>query len=285
MRWQLIVTALCLVTCPIAAQQPTFSSNREVVRVDVLVTERGRPVSGLTPNDFEVIDSGVLQQIDLVSFEQVPLTIALALDNSPSITQERLANLRDGSGAVLENMTPQDQVALITFSDAVMLKEALTSDTARVRSALGRMSPSRDSFSGTALIDASFAAMTILAADPGRTLLMAFTDGVDTSSWLDSDRVLQVARRSNVVTYGVSTTPIPRGSFLRDLSDITGGLAIEIRSTTQMRATFVRILEEFRQRYLISFSPTNVPAAGWHPLTVRVKNRNVDVRARAGYAR
>jgi hypothetical protein len=38
-------------------------------------------------------------------------------------------------------------------------------------------------------------------------------------------------------------------------------------------------------RYLVSFSPANVPSAGWHPLTVRVKDRKVDVKARAGYMR
>ena len=94
---------------------------------------------------------------------------------------------------------------------------------------------------------------------------MAFTDGVDTSSWLSVGRVLQIARRSNAVTYGVSTTPLPRGSFLRELSEVTGGASIEIRSTQQLRAAFVRILEEFRQRYLVSYSPTNVSAEGWRP--------------------
>jgi VWFA-related protein len=182
-------------------------------------------------------------------------------------------------------MKAADQVALVTFSDAVALKERLTSDTARVRRALGNLSSSGDSFSGTALIDASYAAMTVLDADPGRTLLVAFTDGVDTSSWLPPDRVLQTARRSNAVVYGVSTSALQKGSFLRELSDVTGGSAIEIRSTQQLRATFVRILDEFRQRYLVSYTPTNVPGEGWHPLTVRVKNRNVEVRARAGYSR
>ena len=47
----------------------------------------------------------------------------------------------------------------------------------------------------------------------------------------------------------------------------------------------MRILDEFRQRYLVSFSPAGVPADGWHALTVRVKGRTVDVRARTGYRR
>lgn len=280
-----ILCALCVIAFPLAAQQPTFSSKREVVRVDVLVTERGRPVAGLTTGDFEVVDSGVAQLIDFVSFEQVPLNIALVLDGSVSITPERLVNLRDGGQMVLDNLRHDDQVALITFSDAVTMRERLTSDTSRVRTALAGLSASQNLFSGTALIDASYAAMTVLAADPGRSLLLAFTDGIDTSSWLGGERVVQIARRSNAVTYGVSTGPIPRGSFLHDLSDTTGGSAIQIRSTAQLRATFQQILNEFRQRYLISFSPSNVPADGWHPLTVRVKNRNLEIRARAGYIR
>ena len=258
---------------------------REVVRVDVLARDRNGPVRNLTAGDFEILDSGVPQQVELVSFEQVPLTIALVLDGSASIDAERLDNLRDGGRAILENLKADDQVALLTFNDTVELKERLTRDAPRVRAALGRLVSSQDSFSGTALIDASFAAMTLLDAEPGRALLVAFTDGVDTSSWLNADRVLQAARRSNAVTYGVSTAALPKGSFLRELGDVTGGGAIEIRSTAQLRATFVRILEEFRQRYLVSYSPANVPADGWHPLTVRVKNRSVEVRARAGYTR
>jgi VWFA-related protein len=127
--------------------------------------------------------------------------------------------------------------------------------------------------------------VTLLDGDAGRGLVLAFTDGVDTSSWLRGDRVLQAARRSNAVVYAVSTSPLPKGLFLRELSDATGGGAFEITSTDAVRTAFVRILDEFRQRYLVSFSPANVPASGWHPLTVRVKNHKVDIKARAGYTR
>jgi hypothetical protein len=152
-RWAIVV-ALCAVTFPIAAQQPTFSLRREAVRVDVLVRDRNGPVRNLTAGDFEILDSGVPQQAEIVSFSQVPLTIALVLDASASITAERLDNLRDGGHAILGNMKADDRAALLTFDDTVMLKEPLTSDTPRVRSALARMMSSQDSFSGTALIDA-----------------------------------------------------------------------------------------------------------------------------------
>jgi VWFA-related protein len=268
---------------PVRAQQATFSSKRESVRVDVLVTDHSRPVRGLRPDDFEVLDSGVPQRVDLVSFEQLPVSIVLALDGSSSITPAGLDDLRQGGMAVLGNLKPDDQAALLTFTDAVTLRERLTSNIAEVRTAMEQLLPAPRVSSGTALVDAAYTGMALADSDPGRTLLIAFTDGVDTSSFLPAERVLQVARRSNVVAYAVSTSKLPGGSFLRDLSDVTGGDAIAIASTTGLRDAFVKILEEFRQRYLVSYSPAGVPNDGWHPLTVRVKGRKVDVRARAGY--
>jgi VWFA-related protein len=283
-RW-LLVAVLSVGALPLDAQQPTFSTRRESVRLDVLVTDRGRPVRDLKAADFEILDSGVPQEVEFVSVEQLPLTIMLALDSSASISPEALEHLRVGGRALLDNLKGDDQSALLTFADAVTLRERLTPDTAHVRTALDGIESSTERSGGTALIDACYTAMTVVDAEVGRGLLIVFTDGVDTSSWLSRDRVLQVARRSNLVVYAVSTSPLPRGSFLRDLSDVTGGGAFEIASTDTVRTTFVRILEEFRQRYLVSFSPTNVAATGWHPISVRVKNRKLDINARAGYAR
>jgi VWFA-related protein len=270
---------------PTWAQQATFSSRRETVRVDVLVSDRGRPVRDLRASDFEVLDSGVAQAVDLVSFEQLPLAVVMALDGSTSISPEQLETLRDAGRRVVGQLKPDDQAALLTFADAVSLRQRLTGDGTQLVAALDRMRPSTDGNGGTALVDTCFTAMTMLDEAPGRGLLIVFTDGIDTSSWLAADRVLLAARRSNVVVYAVSTGRLPRGSFLRELSEATGGSAIDGQSPAAVSAAFVRILDEFRQRYLVSFSPANVPADGWHPLTVRVKGRTVEVRARAGYGR
>jgi VWFA-related protein len=284
-RWVTTV-ALCIVVSSPGAQTPTFSSRREAVRVDILVTDRGQPVRNLKIGDFEIFDSGVRQQVDLLSFEQLPLNVILALDGSVSISAEQLEHLRDGGRAVLDNLKAEDQAALLTFANAVALRERLTNDATRVRAALDQLQAADAPASGgTALIDACFTSMMLADADAGRDLLIVFTDGVDTSSWLAAERVLQAARRSSVVSYAVSTASLPKNSFLRELSDVTGGGAMEIRSTSSVRESFVAILNEFRQRYLLSFSPSGVPPTGWHPLTVRVKRRGVDVKARAGYVR
>ena len=136
----------------------------------------------------------------------------------------------------------------------------------------------------TSLIDASHAGMVIGESDVGRSLLILFSDGVDTSSWLTADSVLETARRGEVVVYSVDIGERLL-SFTRDLTEATAGRGIAIESTKDLSATFTRILEEFRMRYLISYSPQGVGAAGWHRLEVRVKRRGVTVKARPGYYR
>src|SRR5262245_48056986 len=262
-----------------AAQQATFSSKLEAVRVDVLVTESGGVVRGLQPADFEVRDNGVLQTIDLVSFQQIPLNVILALDTSSSVTGDRLDDLQKASEALLARLSKEDKAALITFSHIIVLRERLTRDIARVRDGLNDVEPAGD----TALIDGTHAAMLLEEADGARNLLIVFSDGVDTASWLAPERVLESARRADVVVYGAASRGAEESSFLEDLTKLTGGGLVKIESSKDLSATFLRILDEFRNRYLVSFSPTGVSKDGWHRLEVRLKGRRGTVKARAGY--
>src|SRR4029434_10790936 len=87
--------ALILGSSTLAAQAPTFSSRVEAVRIDALVTDgRGQPILGLAADDFEVTDSGVLQRVNLVVAEQLPLKVVLALDSSGSVAADDAAQLR-----------------------------------------------------------------------------------------------------------------------------------------------------------------------------------------------
>jgi VWFA-related protein len=148
-----------------------------------------------------------------------------------------------------------------------------------VREALDAVEP----IGQTSLVDGTSAAIALSGSDVGRSLLIVFSDGVDTSSFLSSDVVLQSARRADVVTYGVAVRSRISPKFLKELGELTGGSVIEIESTKDLSQTFLRILDEFRQRYLLSFTPRGVPATGWHRLEVRVKGRRGNVSARAGY--
>ena len=262
----------------VRSQPPTFSSRVEAVRVDVLVTDARGPVRGLGPADFEIRDNGVLQQVDLVSFDQIPLNVVLALDMSASVAGDRLDRLRSAGAAILSGLKPDDQGALVTFSHVVRLSANLSTDIPSVRNALMRA----DGDGGTALIDGVFTGIVAGQADAGRELLVVFTDGLDISSWLPAERVLDVAKRSDVVAYAVSVRSRANPEFLRDLTSLTGGRLFEVEKTQNLDAIFVGILDEFRQRYLVSYTPRGVAREGWHRLDVRVK-RGGTIKARPGY--
>jgi Ca-activated chloride channel family protein len=256
-----------------------FSTRIEAVRVDVLVTDQGRPVRGLQRADFEVRDNGVLQQVDAISFEQVPLNVILALDMSGSVSGERLNHLRRAGGALLDALMTDDQAALLSFTHVIAQGSGLTKDRARLRTALAAAYAA----GGTALVDSSYAGLMVGESDVGRALLLVFSDGVDTASWLSPARVLETAKRCDVVVYGVSLAGSQKSTFLRDLSAFTGGRLLESESIRNLSDVFVQILDEFRQRYLLTYSPQGVPRSGWHRLDVRVRGRNVTVKARPGY--
>jgi len=260
-------------------QATTFSSRVDVVRVDVLVIDNGKPVLGLTPADFEIVDNGVAQQVELVSFDQVPLNVVLAFDMSNSVEGDRRDRLLTGAGALFGGLKADDQAALVTFSHVVNRGAKLTRDVASVRAALA----DAEGVGDTALIDGTFAGMMVGESDVGRGLLIIFSDGVDTSSWLPPSSVLDTARRSGIVAYAVSVRSRIRPVFLEELTSLTGGRLFEVERTQNLDAIFLGVLEEFRHRYLVSYTPRGVSRTGWHQLEVRVKGRRAAVKARPGY--
>lgn len=275
----LVVTLVGLVAGGgIRAQRPTFSARTAAIQVDVLVTENGRPVRGLQSDDFQVFDNGVPQQVDLTTFDEIPLNLVLAFDISSSVRGARLDDLRAGGARLLDALKPRDRAALITFSHTVTLDSPLTGSLGDLRSAIDRVEPRGQ----TSLIDATHAAMMVGESEVGRSLALVFSDGIDTSSWLTSDVVLDTARRIDVVVCGVSIGRTP-DAFLRDVTELSGGTLTNLESTTNLDQTFTRLLNEFRQRYLISYSPRGVTSRGWHRLEVRVKGRNLTIKARPGY--
>jgi len=271
------VTAAALSTSTADAQR--FASTVEAVRVDVLVTENGSPVSGLSASDFQIRDNGVLQTVDLVAADALPLNIVLALDVSSSLDGERLDELKNAAAAVIDGLKPAEEAGLVTFSHAVQSSAALTSDVSRVRAAIDRVKAS----GATALVDGVFVGQLIAESGAGRPLLVVFSDGADTASWLAPERVLETVRRSDTVVYAVSAGRQGNRGFLAELSHASGGSLFEVESTRDVRAVFGRILEEFRHRYIVSFVPRGVARAGWHTLDVRIKDRKAVVKARPGY--
>ncbi len=258
------------------AQAPLFSARVDTVRVDVEVRRGDRPVAGLTAADFEILDNGVPQRAELVSPEALPVNVVLALDGSASLDARERDHLIAAGRRVVDALGPAESAALVSFSDRVEILATFTGDRPALRELVARPIPPGD----TALHDAAHVAMLIGASAPGRPIVILFSDGDDTGSVLTESAVIDTARRTGAVvcavTLGTESQVLPR------LASETGGVFVKETSLDRVAARFAEILEGFRHRYLVSFTPSGVAREGWHRLTVKVKGGG-QVRARSGY--
>jgi VWFA-related protein len=281
--WYALLAILLAAAAPRAsAQEANFSVATEEVRVDVLVTDKGKPVEGLRAADFEIFDNGIQQEIQYVTLQkQTPISVTLVFDMSMSVAGDTLNHLKDAARGFLANLGKEDHVALITFNNAVVLGSPPTRDLARVRLALDQVQPVGNS----SLMDGSYAGLLLAETRPDPPILIIFSDGCDTISWLTSEAVLETSKRNGAVVYAVSSSGLPKKSFLSDLTEFTAGSLFEVKSIRNLPAVFLRILDEFRQRYMLTYIPSGVSESGWHKLEVRAKRRSAKVRARPGYMR
>lgn len=263
-------------------QSPTFKSSIDKVQVDVLVTRGGQPVTDMSSSEFEVSDNGVPQRVDSSgSFEEAPLNLVLVVDGSSSVAGRRAELLRGACNVLLDQLRKEDRAALIVFAETVVIRSRLTHDLAFLRSAVELPYPSGQ----TSLVDAVQASLALAESEPGRALVLVFTDGVDVSSYLTPDAVLGTSKRSDAVIYGVTLRGESKPAFIRELTEASGGALFETGSPSDIGETFKAVLAEFRHRYVLTYTPTGVQNAGWHKLRVTVKRRGTSVRARPGYLR
>ena len=280
-RWPSIAaTALALLLpAPAGAQRQVFSSRALAVRVDVLVTDGRQPVAGLRAADFELRDNGVLQRVDLVDTDEVPLHAILALDTSASTRGPRQPALIAAGEALLDGLKPADRAGLVTFSHAITSTIAPTADLGAVRAALRQFTPQ----GRTSIMDGVYVALTSTFDQGARSLIVVCTDGADTTSWLQVSDVLDAAQRANAVVYAVTAGGGRRSPALKEIADGTGGHVLQVNSNVDLRPAFQRVLGEFRSRYVLAYTPEGVATGGFHRLQISVPGRNATVKARAGY--
>ena len=279
-----VATLLGILT---SAQSPQFKTHVAAVRVDALVTDGRRPVAGLMARDFELRDNGVIQTITDVDYETLPLNIISVLDVSSSVSGAPLEHLKKAYLAVIDALAGDDRAALISFASRVELHSGLTGDRARLRALADRV----QSGGATSVFDATFAALALREADQGRTLVLLLSDGQDTSSWLTARKVVQAARRTDVVLYPVTIRVMrplftrvdgPRAGAIRRpferlldaLAEETGGRVVYASDEAALARTFLDVLKEFRQRYVLSYSPSGVSSTGWHTIEVKLRGKS-----------
>jgi Ca-activated chloride channel family protein len=284
-------------------QPQRFKSGTEAVSVDVLVLDGGRTVTDLTADDFELLDNGVAQQVDSVQVLDVPFSMMLALDSSSSLHTGR-AKLQDAARAAVETLQEDDRASVLSFSDQISAPTPWAAPRQAVLDAIDNLRTD----GSTSLVDAAFTAVLQRDPEPGRrNLVILFTDGEDTSSWLPDARALEAAERSEAVVYCVAIDKprqegrralkfrsgvrvdanqpvVSSDDFLEELASRTGGERLST-GVGGLQKTFRRVVNNFRSRYVLTYAPSGVPDGGWHAIDVRVKGHKYKIAARRGYER
>jgi len=196
-----------LLALVLAQEPPVFRTVVELVYVDVFVTKKDTPVPGLGAADFRVEDNGVAQQAEVVDRRLVPTTAVLVLDTSASVAGGNLVHLKEAARVFVSGLGERDEAALVTFSEKLLLREDASRDLAAVGAALDRVRPR----GGTALIDTLYVCLK-RRWGTGRPLVVLFTDGQDSASWLENDDILQAARESSALLHVVGTESLPARS-------------------------------------------------------------------------
>jgi VWFA-related protein len=300
----------------VAYSQEVYKFELEVrtVYLDVFVTRKGEPVSGLRADNFDVRDSGVRQRVDLLDIEEVPISALLILDTSGSLIGRSLTDLQTAGHAFLDGLSEKDEAGLLGFSHRLQLLSESATDLEPVHQALDRT----EAGGLTSLHDALFAGLKLVEDSEGRPLIVLFTDGQDNMSWISERDALNMVRESEAVIYVVGIRPrtliaptsrtggpapspdlhgrrglsalASRGArtpstprFPRKVAELSGGRLVYADSSSKLEEAFLSIHSEMRTRYLLSYTPQGVPEPGWHELEVKVRNLDADVRSRPGY--
>ena len=289
---------------------------KEVNLVDVLFTvlnRRNKLVPDLQENDFKVFDEGKPQEIRYFSKQtDLPLRIGMLLDTSNSI-RDRIKFEQDASVSFLFSVLRRnkDQAFVMTFDDEPQILQTFTSDTGSLRDQI----MGTRAGGGTAIYDAIYQACSTQLNHPPRPqgdqpdvvrrVMILISDGEDNLSTHTRAEAIELAQRTSVVIYTISTSTqwvsleetdpnktsdrkyhLTEGDkILHDLAEETGGRAFFPYHVDDLDQSFQDIGDELRNQYSIAYQPANYVLDGrYHKIRVEVPDhKGYQVRARRGY--
>ena len=309
-----VASALLALTVAASATQQVFKSGVDAVIIPVAVRSGNKPVTGLTVADFELRDSGVVQEIRSVEAESIPIDVTLLLDLSSSVDGPMLLRLKTAVADTAALLRSDDRIRLVAISQVLRevfsLRpngEAMPLDTLAAEGA-------------TSLYD-GIAATMMRATPPGRRqLIVAFSDGRDSTSIIDEKNLREIARLTDAVVDIVVPVSGTRGDanvrrlaqrntvdslqtgenvnlggrgstgdgtvppVLAELVGPTSGQVFQLGTDDSISHVFKAMLDDFRASYVLQYVPRGVPAEGWHEVSVAVKKHpKYEIRARKGY--
>ena len=293
-----VLAVLLLAPVAVRAQRPLFTSRIDLVRVGVTVLDRdGNLVTGLTRDDFEVLEDGRPQEVRYFSMglasdvDDVPLHLGLLLDMSGSMERndrfQKTAAIR-----FLNRLTYATDLTLVDFDTEVRVGRYGQEDFGRLIERIRGRRPA----GYTALYDALGVYLDGAFEQDGRKVLVLYTDGEDTRSRLSIRDARDLLRASDVTVYAVGFQRDLRSRArqrqrmrLGQLTGLTGGTAYFPHSIEALEEIYEKIAAELDARYELGYVSTNTRRDGsWREIEVRIRSRrpalrDAKIRVREGY--
>lgn len=266
----------------------------EEVVLNATVLEGSRIVQNLKKDDFQVLEDGVKQNIISFQHTDLPVSIALVVDNSGSMAKKRPAVNKSALDLIAAS-NPDDEAFVVNFSDEAFIDQDFTGDVGKLREGLSHI----ESRGGTALYDAVVASADKLVADGKRPkqVLVIITDGEDNASTLSLEQTIRrVQQLSGPEIYSIGllfgdemTHSEVRHArrALEMLSGETGGMAFFPRSMEQVDEIAAEVARDVRSQYTIGYHSTKSSSeTGFRRVQVIAQAAGMgklEVRTRSGY--
>lgn len=269
------------------------TSVSEVVLYATVIDRHQNLVTSLTRQDFTLDENNVLQTISSFSQKDVPVSMAILVDNSGSMAGKR-ASVNRAAIDLVRASNPEDEAFIVNFSDEAYLDQDFTSSVGLLEKGLSHI----DSAGGTALYDAVIAAADHLSkhAQRPKQVILIITDGEDNSSGATlAQTVRRIQDLNGPIVYSIGLLydePNGQGGrqarkALQTLSDQTGGIAFFPKSLDQVDTIAGEVARDIRHQYIIGYHPTQpIRQGGYRTIFLDARAKGLGkltVRTRAGY--
>ncbi|MFB3855353.1 MAG: VWA domain-containing protein [Vicinamibacterales bacterium] len=246
--------------------------------------DAGRFVSRLQAAHFELREDGILQDVDLVTQEQVPATFALLVDSSQSMSR-RFDFVQRAAGTLAGYLREKDRIIVAPFSKALYPLTGPTSDRATIIEAIA----SARAAGGTAVYDAVIEMCRRLQGIEGRRAVILITDAYDEHSVATAQDAIDALKEVQATAYivqigGVAGISSRGARETRRIAAETGGRVFTPPREEDLVGVYDRLAEDAQNKYLIAYTPGNQRRdGGWRRVELATKPVAYTVRTRDGY--
>jgi VWFA-related protein len=248
--------------------------------VNVILDKTHQFVPGLKQGNFQVIEDGVVQQVQSVRIAQTPITAVMLLEFAAN-SYYFINDMQNAAATFFRTLRPDDYIAVITYDLRTHILTDFTNNKQIVADALRSLTI--PGFSDTDVFDALYETLDRVSRIEGRKYIILIGTGRDTFSKLTLDKMLAKVKTSQDVTiFSIGT-----GAFIREIADSRGGMGgsqrmdylqaeNQLKTFAQMTGglyfnplfqgalpdIFHQINDSIRNQYVLTYRPTNTSNDG-----------------------